>query len=397
MLLEVCAATLRLWHYSLACPARLELPIDIKVSITTAMTRDAGRAPTSRLLFVALLLLVSGCAELAYYRQSAAGQLDVMRRTQSVEAVLASGSLTGPEAGKLELVQSVRGFAASEMGMSFNASYTRYVNLGRNYVVRNLVAAPEFSTHLHTWCYPIIGCASYRGFFDQVLLAEEIADLEDDGFDTYAYDVTAYSTLGWFTDPVIHTFLQLPDHRLVELILHELSHQQLYVNGDSDFNESFATAVARAGTTQYLGSEENVPGYETPPFLATVRAEIASTRTHLQTLYAQPLENSEKRIAKNAVFSRLQDTLRSIALQHDASAQLRYLYEEPLNNARLGIMATYSTHVPAFMQLLEHAGGNFPRFFEHSHRLAALPAAERSACLEQWRDAGLAQVTSNCW
>jgi len=355
-----------------------------------------------RALLAISLAFGAGCAEFAYYKQSVLGQLEIVRRGKHINDVLAQGRLTDDQHARLKSVQAVRDFAATTLSMSFNASYTRYVDLGRNYVVKNLVAAPEFSTQLHQWCYPFIGCASYRGFFDLQQLEQWRTELVSDGFDTTVYDVKAYSTLGWFKDPVMHSFLSLSQGQLVELILHELAHQQLYIKGDSLFNESFATAVAEAGGQRFHGAHTNATRTEAHrnkmrTLNQTINTMAGQAKEILDELYAAPLTKQAKREKKKAIFDNLQDRYRQLA-SANPDADFRSLYNQPLNNARLGLMATYTSYVPAFLNLLAHHQGDFGLFFRHSKRLGSLGAAQRTHCMRAWDTDQLSNKTppANC-
>ena len=190
---------------------------------------------------LALTLLLTACSTTRYYYQIAHGHLSLLASAEPIDKMLDTAD---PEvAAALELVQRARAFAGSELGLSFNDSYTSYVDLDRDYVVQNLYAAPEFSTELYSWCYWIIGCANYRGFFDGDMLQKERDHFAEQGFDTYISTVTAYSTLGWFDDPVLSTFIDLPEYRLVGLVIHELAHQQPAAVGKLCFNRSRRAAM----------------------------------------------------------------------------------------------------------------------------------------------------------
>jgi predicted aminopeptidase len=343
-------------------------------------------------LLIPALLVLTGCADLAYFRQSAMGQLSVMRQARPVTAVLTEdSSLTPRERRQLDTVATVRDFAADTLELSFNDSYTRFVDLGRPYVVRNLVAAPEFSTELHAWCYPVIGCAGYRGYFDEVQLEAERSRLAQLGYDTWVYDVRAYSTLGWFSDPVMRTFLAMPTEQLVELLIHELAHQQLYINDDTAFNESFASAVAQVGAKRFFERSLPLAAPQQGPAVAhleeTVAALAQETRNALESLYASDLDDAEKRMRKRAILDGLAARYRALEDEAYPGANLRHLYELPLNNARLGLIQAYSGHTEAFTNMIRALDNDMPRFYRLAEHLSALAPAERAACLANWAGA----------
>ncbi len=333
----------------------------------------------------AILLLLTACSSTRYYYQVAYGHLALLAAAQPVTDVLADAD---PElATALELVQRVRTFAGAELGLSFNDSYTSYVDLGRDYVVQNLYVAPEFSTELYSWCYWIIGCANYRGFFDAELLAEQREQFAQQGFDTHISPVTAYSTLGWFDDPVLSTFVDLPDYRLAGLLIHELAHQQLYVEGDTFFNESFAMAVERAGLARFYAdgdSGQALADYQ--HYLDRVAAftDLAiDTRAALEALYRQRIAVPEMRRRKAQLLDAAAGKYGELTGREDAV----------FNNASLGAVAAYSKYVGAFDAMLAHAGGDLPGFYALARRVGELEPMVREACLAAWLETGAAGAT----
>lgn len=341
-----------------------------------------------RLVVLVLVALLTACAEVQFYQQSIAGHLAVIHRAQPIDDLLQDQKADIQTREKLRLVQNVRRFAAQELALKFNESYTHYVDLERNHVVTNLVAAPEFSTQLHGWCYLVIGCASYRGYFDQHQLAAEVERLEEGGMDVYSYPVLAYSTLGWFSDPVLSSFLALAEPQLARLILHELAHQHLYVKGDTDFNESFATAIATAGLQRFYTGTEGAQVLEKIEQMELAEKEIRKlardARAQLEHLYALPINDAQKRKRKTEVLARFSEKYQALM------ETLRPHADEPpatFNNARLGVMGTYDNHVPAFLNLLQHHEGNFALFLHHASRIGSLAASERHLCLRLWGQA----------
>lgn len=334
---------------------------------------------------LALLLQLTACSTTRYYYQAARGHLALLASADPVEEVIPQAA---PEvAAALELVQRVRTFAADELGLSFNDSYTTYVDLERDYVVQNLYVAPEFSTELHVWCYWVIGCANYRGFFDAGMLAQQRDDFAQRGFDTHVAPVTAYSTLGWFTDPVLSSFVGLPEYRLVGLVLHELAHQQLYVEGDTFFNESFAMAVEHAGLARFYEGPARLELAEYRRYLAGVDAftDLAiRTRAALDALYRQ-------RIPAKSMRARKARLLAGAAAEY---AALTGREGAVFNNASLGAVAAYNRYVAAFDAMLADSGGDLPAFYRHAQRLGELEAQARTACLESWLQARSGTTTA---
>lgn len=333
-----------------------------------------------------LLVLLAACNEMQYYKQSVQGHLDIIGQATEIEQLLADDSLNPPVREKLLLVLQARAFAVETLRLSVNDSYTEYVDLKRGYVVENLYAAEEFSTQLVTWCYPIIGCASYRGYFDAAMLQRYRDELIEQGYDTYVGHVTAYSTLGWFDDPVLNTFITLPDYRLVGLIFHELAHQQLYIDDDTVFNESFATAVEQAGMELFYADGNDagqLASYRTyRNRVSQLVAMAAQARQELQDIYQQPLSLQGKREAKARVLGRLDRWYAQMTAKPVAGPNKPV--PEEFNNARLGAMGAYHQQVPAFLQILASHQRDFTLFYAHVARLGRLAADERRQCLDLW-------------
>jgi predicted aminopeptidase len=344
---------------------------------------------------IVLLGLLVACNEMQYYQQSVQGHLDIIGQATDIEQLLADDSLNPQVREKLLLVLQARAFAVATLQLSVNDSYTEYVDLKRGYVVENLYAAEEFSTQLVTWCYPVIGCASYRGYFDAAMLQRYRDELIEQGYDTYVGHVTAYSTLGWFDDPVLNTFIALPDYRLVGLIFHELAHQQLYIDDDTVFNESFATAVEQAGMEMFYAAGDdanqlsNYRAYRHR--VNTLVAMAAQARQELQDIYQQPLSLQSKRQAKARVLGELD---RQYALMTGKSGTGSHTpVPVEFNNARLGAMGAYHQQVPAFLQILASHERDFAQFYAHVARLGRLAADERGRCLDLWGEKANASDT----
>lgn len=334
------------------------------------------RAPLT-LLALACTGLLAACSSFSYYGHLASGHLEIIGNTTPLEEALEDA--TPATADKLRLIQRAREFAEQELKLAANGSYESYVDLGRSYVVQNLYAAPEFSTTLKHWCYSVAGCAAYRGFFDEELLHKEQLRLSREGFDTHTAPAIAYSTLGWFDDPVLNTFVELPDYQIVALIFHELAHQRLYLRGDSEFNESFATAVERAGLEAFYGDPDapELRAYETRLTRSRrINTLARSAREQLAQLYSQSLPDTDKRARKAEL---LTATTRSYAeiIGHEIAL---------LNNASLGLINTYGGFVPAFEALLESEQGDLEAFAERVESISHLDDALRHSCLRAWGD-----------
>lgn len=326
-----------------------------------------------------------------YYSQAIHGHMDVMHRAQPIEQVLADPDTDDTLKAKLGEVTRIRAFASQELGLPDNDSYRRYADLQRPYEVWNVFAAPELSVLPKEWCYPLLGCASYRGYFSQAMAEAAALDLRQEGYDTYVGGVPAYSTLGWFDDPVLNTFVHYPETQLAALIFHELAHQLVYVAGDSLFNESFATAVALEGTRRWLtrsASEDQQAAFETAERRRQAFAAlVGTTRARLADIYAASIPDDEKRERKAAAFHAMQADYLHLKSSWNGFAGYDRWFGQQLNNAQLASVTLYTQMVPAFQQLLAQEDGDLPRFYHAVGDVGALPEAERHAALQRLAEA----------
>ncbi len=280
-------------------------------------------------------------------------------------------------------------FAVTDLALPDNPSYTRHADLGRSAVVWNVVAAPALSLTLKTWCYPVMGCVGYRGYFDQAAAEAEGAALRAQGLDVSVYGVPAYSTLGWSNwvggDPLLNTLVGGSEASMVRLIFHELAHQQVYAADDTMFNESYATAVERLGLARWQAATGRSAGdAAAEQRTATFRAMALRTRAALAALYASPLDDATKAERKQALLAAMR--AEHAALQAQASGPWAGFkgYDNwfaRANNASLALQAAYDGLVPQFEALFQQQGGDFARFHAEARRLAALPAEQRRAAL----------------
>lgn len=358
-----------------------------------AQPRPGGHAGRTApgLALVAALALLPGCASFtdgpAYYWQSVRGHFDVMWRAKPLDAVLADPGTDGALRRRLASAREIRAFASRELALPANGSYTAYADLKRPYALWNVFATPELSLELERWCFPVAGCVAYRGYYDQGEANAYARRLREQGLEAHVAGVPAYSTLGWFDDPLLSTFLHYPEGELARLVFHELAHQVLYVSGDTPFNESFATAVEEAGVERWLAQRAD-PALERAyhdharrrrDFVALLRRHKAA----LAELYARPVSDDEKRHGKRAVFDALRadyETLKTASW--GGFAGYDRWFAQPLTNAHLAAVGAYTDRLPAFRALLAREGGELPRFYEAARALAALPRAERALRLD---------------
>ncbi|MEJ2346900.1 MAG: aminopeptidase [Gammaproteobacteria bacterium] len=331
------------------------------------------------------LLAAQGCANLGYYAQSVDGEMDVLARRQPIGELVRDPATPAPLRKRLRLVQRIRNFASRELDLPDNDSYRSYADLNRRYVVWNVFAAPALSLKPRRWCFPLAGCLAYRGYFHRAAAERFAAGLRRRGDDVYVAGIPAYSTLGWFSDPLLSTVIHWPEADLAGLIFHELAHQELYVKGDTAFNESFAMTVEREGVRRWMQGQHSPQAYAA--YLQARRRDrefvalVMATRRRLARLYAADLPRAQKLAGKRRIFDRMRTDYRRLRRSwHDYSGYDRWM-SPPLNNAKIVSVATYEKYVPAFQELLRRQGGNFKRFYVAARAIAHLPKARRHARL----------------
>jgi len=338
-------------------------------------------------IVAAMLVLAAGCSSIGYYYQATRGQLALTMAARPIGEVLAEPT-TAPELeARLETARSIRDYASRELKLPDNRSYRKYADVKRPYVVWNVFAAPEFSIKPREWCFPVAGCVSYKGWFDEAAANAFAAQVRGEGFDVFVYGVPAYSTLGWFDDPILNTFIRYPRAELARLVFHELAHQVAYAPGDSTFNESFATAVELAGVRRWLaGVGTDAERAEFEAMQVRKRdfvALIERARARLDSVYAQPLDASAMRISKGAEFDRMHGEYEALKQQWSGFRGYDRWFAQALGNAHLASVATYTQRVPAFDALLAREGDDLGRLYVEAKRLAKLPAAGRGVELDR--------------
>ncbi|MCC7410315.1 MAG: aminopeptidase [Gammaproteobacteria bacterium] len=351
-----------------------------------ARVRTARRRLLRNAAVLVLAGILAGCGTLGYLGQAARGQLEILARRRPVATVIADPGTPPAVAGRLRKVQELRRFATTALALPDNGSYTGYSALGREYVVWNVFATPELSLEPQRWCYLVAGCFDYRGYFAEADAHRLAGRLAAGGNDVYIGGVAAYSTLGWFDDPVLDTMLRYDDERLARVIFHELAHERLYVRGDTAFNEAFATVVAEHGVRRWAGrlapeaaAAARSAGLRDQSFVDLVLA----ARARLERLYAQPADADALRAGKRREFDRLvRDYQAWRAHWNDYDGYDDWIYGT-LNNAKLAAVASYHEQVPAFERLLADAGGDLVRFYAAVEAVAALPGAARNARMRE--------------
>lgn len=344
------------------------MPYDVLNTVKTAVPAIARLAAG----IVALLALI-GCDTLGYYAHLTGGQWDLVRARQSIDRILADSTTETELKQRLLVAQSIVGFAEARLGLDARGSYRQYVHLDRPFVVWNVFAAEAFSLDGFEWCYPFVGCAPYRGYFSQAQALEAAAGLTGEGYETYVGGVPAYSTLGWFDDPILSSFIAWPEPRLAELLIHEIAHQRVWVKGDVAFNESFASFVARMGARQWFHERERLEE------LRAHRASIAEWRrlrgllieakAMLEIAYANSNEDQRALDKRNVL-----DALQTCYIEQlDRLGAGRYdAVLQRVNNAFLVSITTYEDHQPAFAALYRQSDGDWLEFFNAVDDVASL-------------------------
>jgi len=324
-----------------------------------------------RLGIVSVALLAAGCESTAYYTQAISGQFKLLAAARPVESWLADPATPPTLRERLQTAQRIRAFASRELALPDNGSYASYAELGRPFVVWNVYAAPQFSVEPKQDCFPITGCVSYRGFFAEQDARRHAEKLRGQGYDVYIGGVPAYSTLGWFDDPLLSTFIRYPDAQLARLVFHELAHQRVYARDDTTFNESFAVVVEEEGVHRWLeaqGRAADLAAFrEAQARKRAFVARVDDARERLAAIYRMNLTREAMLEQKRGEFARLRADYAGLPAE--------------ANNAYLVSIALYTQLVPAFERLLAEERGDLNAFYAKTQLLAKAGKAQREQIL----------------
>ena len=341
----------------------------------------------SFIVAISISFWLYGCANFSYYSQAVNGQIEVLRKAQSINSIVADPSADKALKNTLSKVISLRKFASRALKLPDNESYMTYADLKRPYVVWNVYATPEFSTKLKEWCFVGAGCVEYRGFFSKEKAGHFADELRNKGYDVHVAGIRAYSTLGWFDDPVLNTFINFSEIQLARLIFHELSHQVVYVQDDTEFNESFATMVELEGTRRWL--KINGTSEQQDTFYASQRGELAFTKLvlkyqkKLNKLFSSDVNDSEKRIYKLNIFAELLREFSKLKATNKALSSYDKWFELQMNNALISTISTYTKHVPKFRSLLYQKGGDMEKFYSAVRDIGKLTKSDRYSSFQK--------------
>lgn len=328
-------------------------------------------------VLVAVGLIAAGCGELGYYARSVSGQASLLAARQPFETVVADPHMPDRLRSRLQYAAAARDFAANSLGLPDNGSYRTYADLGRRYVAWAVVATPELALVPRTWCFPVAGCVAYRGYFEEAEALRYAEALRAEGQDVHVGGVAAYSTLGWFDDPLPGGVLEWPDTELAGLIFHELAHQVAYVRDDTAFNEAFAVTVEEEGVRRWLaasGAGDGLAAYDhARDRRRALLARVFAARSRLAEIYASDLPAEAMRREKAEVFRQLHEACQGLGLTEAERARYQRWCSEVPNNARLTAIATYHELTPGFRALLDRHGGDLPAFYREVVDLTSLP------------------------
>ena len=337
----------------------------------------------TRILLLLLCTGLTGCGQAGYFAQAAKGQWDIISGREEIQQLLDDHQLDSDLRLQLGRVRDIREFASRQLHLPDNMSYRYYSETGRPYVVWNVVATPRYQLSPKTWCFPFTGCVAYKGYFAEIEASALNNKLIDEGYDTFLYGVSAYSTLGWFSDPVLDTFVNYTEESLAELIFHELAHQVVYVKDDSGFNEAFATAVGERGLhawMKYQHPDQDIDALiEKNQRNAKITDLILEYRDQLATAYERETKSNLERV-KNDIFSEMKRGYADIQQSGQGTPYYDWWFSLDLNNAHLSSVSTYHRLVPGFKKILDEAG-SFESFYSLVEEQANRPQEEREAWL----------------
>ncbi len=317
-------------------------------------------------------MLLTGCGAMQFYSQGAAGQVEILRKSRPNAEVIADATTPDALRKRLLLTAELCAFASRELALPGDSSYGKYADLGRRHVVFVLYAAREFSLEPKTWRYPVVGEMDYRGYFKEEDATAYAKNLEAEGYETHLGGTDAYSTLGFFHDPVLNTFADYPEIDFAELIFHELTHRRVFRKGETTFNESLANAIAEEGVRRWLvsqGRRADLADYEERLIRRRdFYSEIEITRRDLTELYASRLPAGEMRKRKLAILSELKSRARALQRRWGGK-QLEEWLRLDLTNAHLLPLITYNSETETFRNLIGESGGDFETFFRKVEKM----------------------------
>ena len=386
--------------------------LNFEFSTKWALWRELTRSGRLRKAWIAigivvLGIVVSGCHTMSFYGQAIKGQYQILAREQPIEKLLAATNTPASLKDRLDLLRGMRDFAGRELKLPIDNHYQKYADLHRPYAIWNVEAAPEFSLEPKTWWYPLLGRLSYRGYFSVGGATNYASCLRKKGYDVSVGGVTTYSTLGWFKDPVLNTFLFEPEADLAETLFHELGHQRVFAHGDTDFNEALATTVGQEGARRWFKAKGNTAALEA--YVAQIRrtAEFSRlvkvTRERLEMLYGDKQTEDGKvkatkknrdvppvelRRQKQQILDQMKQEYAQLKARWGAISEYDGWFAHLVNNAQLNAVAAYYDLVPGFERILAENGGDLEKFYQAVERLSKQSRKTRHETLEAMAGSG---------
>ncbi|MBF0187780.1 MAG: aminopeptidase [Magnetococcales bacterium] len=352
------------------------------------MTTRGGIVRFSVVILIPLLLGVSGCSSVGYLWQATEGQVDVLWRRQAVDELLDDPDTSERLKLRLAVARDIRWFAVTHLGFPNSGSFKEYADLKRSFAVWSVVAAPRYALTPVTWCYPLVGCLSYRGYFSKQGAESYAEVLRQRDLDVHVGGIKAYSTLGWFDDPLLNTYIHWSDTRLAELMFHEMAHELLYIPGDTVFNESLASALAEIAVCRWLihhGNHRAIAAYvqdaEREKFFRNL---VEETRLSLEKLYNSDVNIERLEEEKRRVFLRMKDNYEQERSRWKDGIHYDRWFASELNNARVVLAVTYSKHVPALRAHYRALDQNLDAFLSDVFSLESLEVEERARAIQAW-------------
>ena len=329
---------------------------------------------------------LTACAQLDYYSQSIAGQWEIISHSKPIEEILLDENVPDSVKEKLSSINKIRNFAIEDLKLPGKNSYLSYADINRKYVVWNIIATPKLSLKPVKWCYPVAGCLDYRGYFEKQDALNQAKLLREEGYDVFIGGVSAYSTLGWFDDPVLNTMLKKDSNNLIKIIFHELAHQKIYIRNDTEFNEAFAETVAIIGTRKWLSTYRSKSELE--EFNRKQKVEdrfvsiVLKARNELEKIYNSGLPDQLKLQIKNRILANMREEYKSTWTYHDNESNYDEWFENEINNAKITAVVTYRNLIPGFVQLLEYSENNLDSFYRLVKAMEQCSLPERRTILE---------------
>jgi len=341
--------------------------------------------------FATLVLMTQSllaCSSVSYISHLISGQVDLLWKRESIDSLLGDEALDPKLRERLVLASEITRFAEESLFLPVDDAYSSYSDLERPYASWSVYAAPELSLESYTWCYTFIGCVAYRVYLDKDMAKSEGDKFIEDGYDVRVGGVRAYSTVGFFDDPLLNTFIFESEHYLVDILIHEITHRQLYIKNDTKFSENFATAVAFLGVEQWYsqdGRSDLFSEYQAnKKRYQAIISLLLSYKAELEQMYAkEDITVESKRLKKKQILLKLDQAYQS--LRDKEGWDKRYdRWVANMNNATLSTLSNYEELVPYFVALFKHLEGDWQKFYDEAERISALEKTARYAELRQY-------------